>query len=428
VSGRDGALTRRQFVAAGAAVAAAAPRRAGALAPATISIATFPDLDRAVKGQLARWSTLHPECKVVVRTLQYPDHHPAMTAALATGSGLPDVMALDFRFIAKFAASRGLERLDTAPFNAQDLRSRFARYTYPQATTPDGELVAMPADIGPGTLLYRKDLIERAGLGEEDLTKSWESFIAAGRRLKKETGVYLLADTGDIRDIMIRTNLKDGEGIYFDADGEVLIESDRFRRAFELAKQTRAAGLDGRAVAWTNEWVAGHRQSRIGTQMMGCWITGHLKNWLAPQTTGRWRSTVLPAGGHASYGGSFYAIPKKATHKAWAWELIRFMTADKETQLASLRTLDAFPALLEAQQDPLFDEPIPFLGGQRARLLWRDIAAKVPTIPVHRLDAMATDIVRFEFEEVVAQGKDVTRALADAALLVERRARRLRRR
>jgi len=70
------------------------------------------------------------------------------------------------------------------------------------------------------------------------------------------------------------------------------------------------------------------------------------------------------------------------------------------------------------------DEPIAFLGGQKARLLWRDIAAKVPAIPVSKYDAVATDIIRDEFEKVVAEGKDIKTALADAKSLIERRARR----
>ncbi len=398
-------------------------RPAGA-ARTTITVATFPDLDRAAKAALPRWRALHPDVDVKVLSLQYPDHHNAMTAALATGAGLPDVMALDFRFIAKFAASRGLEALDAPPYNAMALREQFVAFTFPQATTPQGTLVAMPADIGPGTLLYRQDLLARAGLTEADLTASWESFIAAGRKLKAATGAYLLADAADIRDIVLRTSLQPGEGLYFDAQGRVLVDSPRFRRAFALAREARLAGIDAHAIAWTNEWVAGFRQHRIATQMMGAWLAGHLKNWLAPDTAGQWRSTTLPGGAMASYGGSFYAIPKKAAHKAEAWDFIRFMTADKETQLGSLRTLDAFPSLLAAQQDPLFDEPIAFLGGQRARQLWRDIAAKVPPIAVHRLDAMATDVIRFEFEEVLAQGKDIDTALADAKQLIERRARR----
>ena len=133
---------------------------------------------------------------------------------------------------------------------------------------------------------------------------------------------------------------------------------------------------------------------------------------------------MLPGGISASYGGSFYAIPKRAANKAAAWEFIRLMTADVQTQLDSLRVLDSFPALLAAQNDPFFDEPIAYLGGQPARRLWREIAGKVPAIAVNKYDSMATDMIRSEFEEVLTEDKPIAKALADARLLIEHRARR----
>src|SRR6202012_1934466 len=158
--------------------------------------------------------------------------------------------------------------------------------------------------------------------------------------------------------------------------------------------------------------------------MMGAWLAGHLKTWLAPDPSGKWRSAPLPAGATASYGGSFYAIPRRAAHKPEGWAFGRFMTADRQQQLDSLRVLDAFPALLDAQRDPVMEEPLAFLGGQKARLLWRDIAARVPAIPVDKYDAMATDVVRAEYQNVISQGKDIREALADAKSLIEHRARR----
>ncbi|MBI5716141.1 MAG: extracellular solute-binding protein [Burkholderiales bacterium] len=407
------------------AAAAQAQTQAQAQTPrVTLSVATFPDLDRAARAALPRWNQLHPGIAVKIVSLQYPDHHTAMTTALATGSGLPDVMAVDFRFIGRFAEGGGLEDLNGAPYGAGALRDKFVRYTFMQATSSTGALAAMPADIGPGTLLYRKDLMDKAGIGEAELTRSWESYIEAGKKLKAATGAYLMADSADIRNIVMRTGLAQDEGIYFDRAGKVLVESPRFVRAFELGRMVRQAGLDARATEWTNEWAAGFKQDRIATQMMGAWLAGHLKNWLAPDAAGRWRSAPLPGGVLASYGGSFYAIPKKAAHKPEAWAFIRFMTTERQTQLESLRALDAFPALIEAHADPLFDEPIAYLGGQRARQLWRDIAAKVPPVPVHKLDSMATDIIRAEYDNVVANGKDIKAALADARALIERRARR----
>lgn len=390
----------------------------------TLTVATFPDLDRAAKAAAAAWAKLYPQIELKIVSLQYADHHTAMTTALATGSGLPDVMALDFRFIGKFAESGGLEDLAQPPFNALTLRDQFVRYTFPQAINSTGALAAMPTDIGPGTLLYRKDIADKAGVSEADLTQSWGSYLAAGKKIKAATGAYLMADAADLRDILLRSGLKDGEGIYFNTSGKVLVDSPRFVQAFEMGRAARVAGLDAKVAAWSNDWAAGFKQGRIASQMMGAWLTGHLRNWLAPETKGLWRSAALPGGLAASYGGSFYAIPKKAAHKQAAWDFIRLLTANKDMQVNSLRVLDTFPALIAAQQDPIMDEPIAFLGGQKARLLWREIAAKVPPVPVNKYDAMATDVIRDEFEKVLAEGKAIPAALADAKALIERRARR----
>jgi multiple sugar transport system substrate-binding protein len=390
----------------------------------TLTVAAFPDLDRAAKAAIPRWNKLHPDIEIKIRSLQYMDHHPAMATALATGAGLPDVMALDFRFIAKFTEAGGLEDLLKPPYNAGPDRARLVPYTVMQATNSRGEMAAMPTDIGPGTLLYRKDLLDKAGISEAQLTQSWDSYIAAGRQLRERTGAYLLADAADIRDIVLRADLKDGEGLYFDRQGQVLVTSPRFVKAFELGLAARKAGIDAKAVAWTNDWAAGFKQNRIATQMMGAWLAGHLKNWIVPETAGLWRAANLPGGAFASYGGSFYAIPRQATNKAAAWAFIRFMTLDKETQLESLRVLDTFPALQEAHASPMMEEPVAFLGGQKARAMWRDAASRIPAIPVNKHDAMATDVIRDEFEKVASGGKAIAAALADAKAQIERRARR----
>lgn len=402
----------------------AAPAAGAAGAPTVITVATFPDLDRSAKAALAEWRQERPDVQVKIASLQYADHHTAMTTVLATGSGVPDVMALDFRFLGKFAESGGLADLSKPPFNGMALQPLFVPFAFAQCINKQGQLIGLPTDIGPGTLLYRKDMTDKAGVSEAELTASWQSYIAAGRKIKAATGAYLMADAADLRDILIRTGVQEGEGLYFSRDGRVLVDTPRFVRAFELGREVRRLGLDANAVSWSNEWTAGFKQNRIATQMMGGWLVGHLKNWLAPDSAGLWRSAMLPGGQYASYGGSFYAIPRLAEHKQAAWDFIRFMTTRRDIQLESLRVMDAFPALLAAQDDPMMADPIPYLGGQRARLLWRDIARHVPPIPVNKDDAMATRVIRDEFEQVVSEGKPIPQALADARHLLERRLRR----
>jgi multiple sugar transport system substrate-binding protein len=66
-------------------------------------------------------------------------------------------------------------------------------------------------------LLYRKDLADKAGVAEADLTRSWESYHRAAAEIKAATGAYLLADAPTCATSLIRTGLHDGDGIYFDS-------------------------------------------------------------------------------------------------------------------------------------------------------------------------------------------------------------------
>jgi multiple sugar transport system substrate-binding protein len=250
----------------------------------------------------------------------------------------------------------------------QAQRARIVPFAYAQGTSTSGALVAMPTDIGPGTLLYRTDILKKAGLTEADLTKSWDGFVNSGLKIKSSTGAYLVAHARDIKDIMIRADLKTGEAMYIDKTGKVLVDSPRFVRAFEMAKKVRDQKLDGKIGAWSNEWSEGFKRGTIATQMTGAWLAGHLNNWLAPETKGLWRAAQLPEKAFGSWGGSFYSIPKAAKNKALAADFIQMMTLTPDLQLAAFKSQDAFPALIETHKDAFFDQPIEFLGGQKARL------------------------------------------------------------
>jgi multiple sugar transport system substrate-binding protein len=390
----------------------------------TINVASFPDLDRGIKLAIPLYKKLHPNVEIKLTSLAYADHHTAMTTALATGANLPDVMAVDMGFIGKFAESGGLEDLSKAPYNALQYRDKVARFTYPLAMSGQGVMTGMPVDIGPGALFYRKDLLDKAGVSEADLTKSWESYIESGKKLKAATGAWLLASAVDIKDIYIRSDLKDGEGIYFDKSGKPTIDNARFRKAFELAKSARDAGIDGKIGAWSNEWSEGFKRDKIASQMMGAWLAGHLNNWLAPESKGKWRSAQLPGGAFGSWGGSFYGIPKKTANKAAAWDFIKFLTTDKAMQIEAFRGFDAFPSLIEAQNDPFIDQPIEYLGGQKARQLWKVAASKIPAMDVDKFDPVAAEVVNAELENVLEKNKDIKAALADAQAAVAKRVRR----
>ena len=395
-----------------------------AQAQQVLMIAAFPAVDEIVKSAIPAWKRLHPTVDIKVVSRQFSDHHTAMTTALSTSFYLPDVMALEVGYVGRFAQGGGLEDLAKPPYNIQQFRSRWVPYAYQQATSRKGAVVAAPTDIGPGTLLYRADVLAKAGVSEAELTRSWESYVATGARIKAATGAYLMAHARDMKDIVIRTGIQPGEGLYFDKDSRVLVTSPRFVRAFELARQVRQQKLDAKVGAWSNEWSEGFKRGTIATQMTGAWLAGHLNNWLAPNTKGQWRAAQLPEGAFAAYGGTFFAIARGAPteHKLLAWQFIQLMTLDRDVQLAAFKSQDAFPSLVETYDDAFFEQPIAFLGSQPARVGWRAAAQRIAAVDVHKQDAFASEVIDTELDKVLDRGKDITAALADAERLLKQRA------
>jgi multiple sugar transport system substrate-binding protein len=391
-----------------------------------LQVAAFPLLDRVIEGVEPRWRQRHPSVALEVVSRQWQDHHTAMTTALSTASHLPDVMALEVSFVGRFAEGGGLEDLRQPPYSIDALRAQWVAGAYGQATNRRAQVVAVPSDVGPGSMFYRHDVLVRAGVAPEQLTHSWDSYIDAGRQILARTGVHLIGHAAEVKDIVARTGLQSGEGLYFDADNRVQVESARFVRGFELARRVRQAGLDAQQTIWTNEWVESLRRGRVATALGGAWLAGQLSGWLAPETAGLWRAAPLPEGAQIGYGASFYAIARHSAPetKALAWDFIRMMTLDPQVQLQAFKQFDAFPALVSTHDDPFFDEPLPFLGGQRARRQWRDSARQLPAVRMHKQNAFADEVIQAELDKVLLRGKDVPEALADARRLLERRANR----
>ncbi len=406
------------------ALATAATLATGALANTTLTVASFPSFDESVKLAIPLYKKVHPEIDIKLVSLSFNDHHNAMTTALATGAGVPDVMGIEISYIGKFAESKGLEDLGGPPYNGKALQPIFHSWAYAQGVDAAGELVAIPADVGPGTLFYRKDILDKAGVTIEDMTKSWENFIADGKKIREKTGAYTVTGAGDIFTVYIRSTVKPGEDLYFDKNGESQLLTPRFKKGFELALAARKADIDGKIGPWSNEWREGFRRDALATQMMGSWLAGHLTSWLNPEAAGKWRAAPLPGGAYASWGGSFYAMPKKAEHKKEAWDFIKFMTTDKDMQMLAYRKQGAYPAMA-GNLDPAFiNEPIAFLGGQKARLLWANATAKIPAIRVDKYDPVAAELVGGALDDVLEDGKPIDKALQEADEKLRKRVRR----
>jgi multiple sugar transport system substrate-binding protein len=394
-----------------------------------ITISGFPNLTDAIQPIIDKYMEEHPDVKVELEVREFADHHNNLVTTLAAGSGATDVVAIEVGFIAKFVADGGLVDLNAAPYNAGEFTPGLADYAVAQGTTADGRMVAMPTDLGPGIMFYRRDRLSEVDAKVEELLGSWDDYIAFGKKVTRDTNsdgvndVFLIADAGDVYNAMIRSGLEEGQGIYFDADGNTLVNSERFHEAFRVAKEIRDNGLDAKIGAWSNEWYEAFKQGTVATQFSGAWLQGHLQNWMAPDTAGLWGAENLPGGAYATWGGSFYAIPEQSQNKELAWDLIKFMTTREDVQLLSFDTIEAFPALKSTWKEDVFNAELPFLDGQKARQLYINVVNNIAGTVTYPGDVIAAEVVTNALTSVLNDGVEIDAALAEAEQIIKRRAR-----
>jgi len=389
-----------------------------------LSLAVFPPLDGAYSKTLELFNKKYPNIEVEIKTLGWGDHHNMLVTALAAGKGLPDVAVVEISFVAQLGAGGGFENLLKPPYNAGEFKKSFTPYKWAQGSLGPKNLFAMPVDIAPGCIWYRKDVCDLKKVDIEKVEDMDELFEVAKKLTFDADGDgnidhWFVGTANSIFGMIFNS----APQRYFDKSGKPALNTPRIRLAFEWAKKFRDAGLDGKIADWSNEWFTGLKDGTIVYTPSGAWLGGHLKQWIAPEAAGKFRVTELPKLRKTdkkrmkmSQGGSFLAIPKKIPdlNKAAGWELVKFFCTTVEAQMIAYKEADAFPAYMPAWNDPIFDEGIEYIGGQKARQLWKKIALEIPEVYVNEKDPVANSILMQALSEVLEGKKNVDKALKDA--------------
>ena len=336
-----------------------------------------------LKSEEGPFKEAYPEyADVVFEYVELPwlELHTKLLTAVASGVGAPDVTIIEGAFSNRYAG-RGLIDLTEklAPYRDKVIPGKWGEGYL------KGRQYGVPFDCGPAGVYYRADIFEEAGITE--LPETWDEFREIGRKLSKD-GKYMIT-----LDFVSPNNLvflfyhgllvQQGQGMY-DKDGNVLVSNDKAVRAAQLVYDMVNVDKIAYTVAEnrTPGWYSAVQDGTIITIPGAAWFQYSIET----NTTGlegKWRVMKMPAfekGGNraANIGGSVFAIPSQTKSPELAWKFIEFISLTVEGQIAMYKGAGPFPSLIEAYNDPFFDEPDPYLGGQKARKMWAEIALEIP--------------------------------------------------
>jgi multiple sugar transport system substrate-binding protein len=348
--------------------------------PANLTMWTWvPGIEKEVK----LFEQAYPNIKVkVVNAGQGAAQYQKLRTVLKSGKGAPDVAQIEFQYIPSFVLTKSL--LDLSKYFPVDQFSQKYPDWVASQVVSDNHIWAVPQDTGPMGMLYRKDLLDKAGIKPPT---TWEEFATAAREYhKKNPGSYLANMPSNDQGEWIGLFWQNGARP-FAQTGQDQIKLDltdpAAKKVADYWTPLIKEGVISTDPDFTDAWYQGLASGKYASWLTAAWGPVFLQG-TAKKTSGNWRAAPLPqwsdgAKVSGNWGGSTDAVLASSKYPAQAAELARWINQEHEPALELANKQFLFPATNAILQDPSFiDLKAPFYGGQQVNKLFVGIANTVP--------------------------------------------------
>lgn len=140
-----------------------------------------------------KFNEKYPNINVEINK-QGPDQvFQRLTTGLASGQEdqLPDLVQIQDTDLPSFLAKFPDAFTDLSAMGYSEYEGSFATTKEESVKDEEGNFIAMPRDMGPVGVFYRKDIFEEAGVDPESID-TWNDYMEAGEKIQEETGVSML--------------------------------------------------------------------------------------------------------------------------------------------------------------------------------------------------------------------------------------------
>ena len=313
-----------------------------------------------------------------------------LQSALQVGAAVPDMVELLDGTMGIFTKGPidGVGFVDlTQRVKSEGLYDSLVTSRFKKWSSRD-HIFALPHDVHPVMLAYRRDIVERLGIDVSKLT-TWDEFCRVGRDVSKRDedrdGVadhYMIdlpSDGGDA----LRLLLVQRGGNFFDAAGNVTFDSEE---AVEVVcwyvKQIQGAGRIAFPCGWGQNLSKAMLDGLCLFYICPDWRTAQFEADVA-SLSGKLALMPLPAwepGARrtSTWGGTGLAITKQCRNVDLAWELAMYLYYQLEQLGPRFADTNILPPLKKAWDLPQFSAPEAFYSGIQLGRAYAELAQQVP--------------------------------------------------
>ncbi|ADU26321.1 ABC transporter substrate-binding protein [Ethanoligenens harbinense] len=382
----------------------------------TISVAGWNDAADALSAEAKAFMAENPGTTVNVQKVD--GNYTKLYTELAAGSGVPDVVQMQNRDVQSFVNKYPDAWADVSDMMKSE-ESNFDSYVL-NLTKIKGKYYAVPWDLGPCALYYRKDIFQQAGVDPSSI-KTYDDYIAAGKKIVQATDgkTKLLGFdySGSTSNDMLLLLLNQLGGQFYDSKGKVKLDSDEMVKAMNLCKQFISEGV---SINLSNEWndrITATENNQIATIPYAVWYAGTLESSNSDQS-GKWGIIPLPAftaGGNtqANEGGSALAISSKTSNAALAKAFVKFSLMSSEGNKINLDAGKLFTSYKKSYSDPEYKEVDSYFGVS-VGATFAGLSDKIPSVTYGPYFTDVNNALKTAVGSILLKSGDVSKTLSDA--------------
>ncbi len=332
---------------------------------------TIWDWDEAHLNHMTEWyHEKHPNIKFDTLVVSIADYMQKLQSALASGSGVPDIILSEMAYRGKVWDLGVTEDLSQDPYNIKE--GDMFDFATSLDSGPDGELYGVEQQICPSGLAYRRDLAKEY-LGTDDpdeiadMISDWDKMFDISTQVKEKSGGKVTALPGLnvlFQNILCTQTVSD----YINDDKIDL--TSRYKKALEITTKFNQAGVLGKQEIGTPAYNSSFAAGEVIFYPCAPWSVKWEEATNDPDGAGNWGLTKAPENGF-TYGGTSVSIYSGSEHKEAAWDYIKdvYCTGDgvKEAY-EQFGFMTGFKAPYEDKNSYFFTEKgqfDEFFGGQK---------------------------------------------------------------
>ncbi len=331
-------------------------------------------------------------CRVQLQVVDQSALESRLQSAMQVGAEVPDMCELMDGFMSIF--TKGMvedvqlvdltDRLKSTGMYDKLVTNRFSKWS------SRGHIFALPHDVHPAMLAYRKDIVQQLGIDVNTLT-TWDEFTRVGRDVVTKDldgdgnpDRYMLDLPTDGTDIVPLLALQHG-GTLFDADGNVTFDREPWVDVIcWYVKQIQGKDRISFPCAWGQNLAKAMNDGLALFYFCPDWRTMQFQ-MDTPGLAGKMGLMQLPAweaGGlrTSTWGATGLAFPKAGKNFELAWQLAMYLYYTPDQLGPRFLTTNILPPLMEAWKQPQFSQINPYWGLSIGQT-YIPLATQVPANP-----------------------------------------------